>query len=134
MTEDCSPPPCCCVKIFYSDSPVLKTPRPQTSLCRPPGGVLSIMAFKGGLRLKGVPFSGFKGKSVISVKGMQRCQCQIQTLVGGGGVRSSRPLNTGRGRSPPKKIFRPLGPQFGLKIRLGPGPSPGSATGSKLGM
>ena len=133
MTEDCSPPPCCCVKILYSDSPVLKTPRPQTSLCRPPGGVLSIMAFKGGLRLKGVPFSGFKGKSVISVKGMQRCQCQIQTLVGGGGGPVIQTLKYGEGGGPPpKKIFRPFGPQFGLKIRLGPSPSPGFATGSKL--
>ena len=97
-------------------------------------GVLPIMAFKGGLRLKGVPFSGFKGKSVISVKGMQRCQCQIQTLVGGGGGPVIQTLKYGAGAVPPPKIFRPFGPQFGLKIRLGPGPSPGSATGSKLGM
>ena len=27
-----------------------------------------------------------------------------------------------------KNFFRPLGPQFGLKIRRGPGPYPGSAT------
>ena len=99
-----------------------------------PGGVLPVMAYKEGLRLKGVPFSGFKGKSVISVKGMQRSPCRIQILGGGGGgVRSSSPLDTG-GRSLPKN-FRPFGTQFGLKIRGGgAGPSPGSATGSKLGM
>ena len=58
------------------------------------------MAYKEGLRLKGVPFSGFKGKSVISVKGMQRSPCRIQIL---GGVRSSSPLDTG-GPVPPKKF------------------------------
>ena len=122
MTEDCSPPPCCCVKILYSDSPVLKTPRPQTSLCRPPGGVLSIMAFKGGLRLKGVPFSGFKGKSVISVKGMQRCQCQIQTLVGGGPVIQT--LKYGEGAVPPPKNFSALWASVWSKNTIGAGPLP----------
>ena len=51
---------------------------------------------------------------------------------GGGGWRSSRPL-VKRGVVS-KNIFRPLEPQFGLKIRGGgggdsePGPSPGSST------
>ena len=58
---------------------------------------------------------------------------------GGGGGPVIQTLKYGEGGAPPpqkkkKKIFRPFGPQFGLKIRLGPGPSPGSATGSKLGM
>ena len=55
------------------------------------------------------------------------------------GGRSSRPRDKGwRGGHPDpeirgggavaKKIFRPFGPQFGLKIGGGPGPSPGSAT------
>ena len=60
-------------------------------------------------------------------------QCRIQTLGGGGPVIQTLKYGEGGG-PPPKKIFRPFGPQFGLKIRLGPGPSPGSATGSKLGM
>ena len=50
----------------------------------------------------------------------------------GGGGRSSIALDTW-GAWSPKKIFRPFGPQFDLKIREGgrlypPGPSPGSAT------
>ena len=37
----------------------------------------------------------------------------------------------GGGGRCPKKIFRPFGPQYGIKIRGAgpPGPSPGSATG-----
>ena len=49
----------------------------------------------------------------------------------GGGVRSSRPLDKGVGAVSKKNIFRPLEPQFGLKIRGrpgSPGPSPESAT------
>ena len=111
-TEDCSPPPCCCVKIFYSDSPVLKTPRPLTSLCRPPGGVLPIMAYKGGAPPERGTFFSY--------------QCRIQTL-GGGGVRSSRPLNTGRGRSPPpkkNKNFSALWASVWSKNTIGAGPLP----------
>ena len=40
---------------------------------------------------------------------------------GGGGCRSSRPLERGGG-SLQKKFFRSLGPQLGLKIRGGPDP------------
>ena len=49
---------------------------------------------------------------------------------GGGGGRSSRTWHEVGGRSP-KNMFRLFRPQFGLKIRGGPGPpgpSPGSAT------
>ena len=45
---------------------------------------------------------------------------------GGGGGRSSRPLEKG-GPGLPKYFFRAFGHQFGLKIKEG-GPSPGSAT------
>ena len=40
------------------------------------------------------------------------------------GARSSRPLDRGGGEEgqSPKNIFRPFGPQFGLKIRWGTGP------------
>ena len=34
----------------------------------------------------------------------------------------------GGGGTVSKNFFRPLGPQFGLKIRRGAGPYPGSAT------
>ena len=45
---------------------------------------------------------------------------------GGGGDHPDPPLDKG---SPVSKNFFPLfGPQLGLKIRGGPGPSPGSAT------
>ena len=44
---------------------------------------------------------------------------------GGGG--SSRPWDKG-GRASKKKLFRPFGPHFRLKIRRGGPPSPGSAT------
>ena len=45
------------------------------------------------------------------------------------GIRLSRPLDKGGGPSP-RKIFRPLGPQFGPNIRGGrpPAPPPVSAT------
>ena len=52
---------------------------------------------------------------------------RIETSAG------SRPWDKERGAGLQKKLFRPLGPQFGLKIRGGPGPpgpSPGSATGN----
>ena len=44
--------------------------------------------------------------------------------------RSSRPGDKGEGGRSQKNLFRPFGPQFGLKIRGAPGlsPSPGSAT------
>ena len=51
-------------------------------------------------------------------------------IRGGGGERSSRPLDKG-GPGLPKNFFRPFGPQFGPKLRGGaapPGPTPGSAT------
>ena len=51
-------------------------------------------------------------------------------IRGGEGGGSSRPLDK-EGALSPIKIFRPFGPQFGLKIRGDPGPlgrSPGSAT------
>ena len=51
-------------------------------------------------------------------------------IRGGGGFRSSRPLDRGGSRSP-KKIFSAFGSRFGLKIMGGPrppGPSLGSAT------
>ena len=51
-----------------------------------------------------------------------------------GGARHPDPYIKGRGWSPtPKNVFRPFGPQFGLKIRgvAPPGPFPGSATGNK---
>ena len=89
------------------------------------------MAYKEGLRLKGVPFSGFKGKSVISVKGMQRSPCRIQILGGGGGP-VIQPLRYG-GAVPPKK-FSALRDSVWSENKGGAGPSPGSATGSKLGM
>ena len=88
------------------------------------------MAYKEELRLKGVPFSGFKGKSVISVKGMQRSPCRIQTLGGGGGP-VIQPLRYGGGPVPPKK-FSALRASVWSKNKGGP--SPGSATGSKLGI
>ena len=50
---------------------------------------------------------------------------------GGGGSRSSRPLDGVGESQSPKKIFRPFGSRFGLKIMGGtrpPGPSLGSAT------
>ena len=42
--------------------------------------------------------------------------------AGRGGARSSRPLDKGEMGPVSKKFFRPFGPQFGLKIRGGPGP------------
>ena len=46
---------------------------------------------------------------------------------------SSKPLEKGGGgggglQKTQKNFFRPFGPQFGLKIRENPGPSPGSVT------
>ena len=54
------------------------------------------------------------------------------TELGGGG--NDHPEPEMRGTAVSKKIFRPFGLQFGLKIRGGggaggPGPSPGSANG-----
>ena len=49
-------------------------------------------------------------------------------ITGGGGGRSSRPLNKGERERSPKNFFRPFGPQFGLNIRgEGPPVPPGSA-------
>ena len=53
----------------------------------------------------------------------------LQIRGGGGGSGHPDPEIIGVGRSK-KNFFRPLGPQFGPKIRGAdpPGPSPGSAT------
>ena len=57
---------------------------------------------------------------------------RIQALSEVGEGRSSRPWDGGGGgRGSLPNFFRPLGPQFGLKIRgepSSPGPSPSSAT------
>ena len=58
-------------------------------------------------------------------------RCGTQTLMGLGGRGGG-----GWEGGVQKKFFHPFGPQFGLKIRWGGGPSPGSATGflsSQLG-
>ena len=54
--------------------------------------------------------------------------------IRGGGGGNSDPEITGGGLK--TTFIRPVGPQFGLKIRGGggPGPSPGSATDSHIGM
>ena len=53
-------------------------------------------------------------------------------MEGGGGGVSGHPDPEIRG-GPISIFFRPLGPQFGVKVRGGgpPGPSPGSATANK---
>ena len=75
-----------------------------------------------------LPSYTFYGGNVVRVLALPDTDLEIRDWS-----QSSKPLEKGGGgggglQKTQKKFFRPFGPQFGLKIRGNPGPSPGSVT------
>ena len=75
-----------------------------------------------------LPSYTFYGGNVVRVLALPDADLEIRDWG-----QSSKPLEKGGGgggglQKTPKNFFRPFGPQFGLKIRGNPGPSPGSVT------
>ena len=75
-----------------------------------------------------LPSYTFYGGNVVRVLAVPDTVLEIRDWG-----QSSKPLEKGGGgagglQKTQKKFFRPFGPQFGLKIRGNPGPSPGSVT------
>ena len=75
-----------------------------------------------------LPSYTFYGGNVVRVLAVPDTVLEIRDWG-----QSSKPLEKGGGgggslQKTQKNFFRPFGPQFGLKIRGNPGPSPGSVT------